>query len=306
MPRGSVMEMQAGWQSRPVFGRDAGKRMRWVLFGRELPRIALLQVMGSAPQLIPSQTTGTRACHSTGVTAQWQKMPGTLAVVPLQQVPAPALSWSYPWSPPTPARCGTCTGLRGGRGRCVCWCPAPPLPTLGMGLQEAAGPIRPGSLGGFCTQACPERSQDIGEKCAGAWIFGRSLEPCTGKCPPRCCAPSRARWELLIQQGGSPRSRNWAAEDDPQHCTEMSPRLSFKAVLPKPSGPLSSVFRWAEVGLEHFVWAPRACEPVHFWEGRDWDTHPRGFACDWCSWEALPQTFPTWLRQPKAFWAVVR
>lgn len=67
------------------FGRDAAKRMRWVFFGRELPRIALLQVMGSAPQLIPSQTTGTRACRSTGVTAQWQKMPGTLAVAPLQK-----------------------------------------------------------------------------------------------------------------------------------------------------------------------------------------------------------------------------
>lgn len=304
MPRGRVMEMQAGWQSRPASGEmpprgwggfSLGGSCRGLLCCRWWDQRrswspARLQGHGLVVALV-SQHSG-RRCQ-----ALWQwplcRSPGSCPVLVVSLVPPPA-------------RCGTCTGLRGGRGRRVCWCPAAPLPTLGTGLQEAAGPLRPGSLGGFCMQTCPERSQDIGEKCAEAWIFGRSLEPRTGKCPPRCCAPSRARWELLIQQGGSPRSRNWAAEDDPQRCTEMSPRLSFKAVLPKPSGPLSSVFRWAEVGLERFMWAPRACEPIDFWEGRDWDTHPQGFACDWCSWEALPQTFPTWLRQPKAFWAVAR
>lgn len=50
----------------------------------------------------------------------------------------------------------------------------------------------------------------------------------------------------------------------PQHRTEMSPRLSFKAVPTKPSGPLSRAFRRAEVGLEHFMRAPGACEPIHF------------------------------------------
>lgn len=40
------------------FRRGAGDRTRWVLLGRELLRIALLQGMGSVPQLILSQTTG--------------------------------------------------------------------------------------------------------------------------------------------------------------------------------------------------------------------------------------------------------
>lgn len=66
------------------FRRGAGDRVRLVLLGRELQRIALLQGMGSVPQLIPSQTKGTCAHGSTSVTTKWQKMPGTMAVVPLQ------------------------------------------------------------------------------------------------------------------------------------------------------------------------------------------------------------------------------
>lgn len=130
------------------FGRDAGKRMRWVLFGRGLPRIALLQVTGSAPQLIPSQTTGTRACHSTCVTAQWQKMPGTLAVVPLQSpgscsvLVVSLVPPSQPDAVPAPgcvgAEEGACAGVL-----------LPPCPPWGRGCKRLRVPSVLGPWVGF-------------------------------------------------------------------------------------------------------------------------------------------------------------
>ena len=118
------------------FGRAAGERTRWVLLRRELPRIALLQGMGSVLQLIPSQTTGTWA-HSTGVTAKWQEMPGTLAVVPLQEaqfLPCPG----HILGPP-----GHMWYLNlavWGQGKVCVLVPCSPLPHAG---NRAAGGCRP-------------------------------------------------------------------------------------------------------------------------------------------------------------------
>lgn len=55
----------------------------------------------------------------------------------------------------------------------------------------------------------------LGAKCPWPWIFGCYLEFCAGKPPPHCCAPSRARWELLTHQGGGQRSRSRVTEPPP-------------------------------------------------------------------------------------------
>lgn len=85
-----------------------------------------------------------------------------------------------------------------------------------------------------------DRHPDLGAKCPWAWIFGWNfvLESASVIAVP-LPEPDGSYWS--IREGVRGAEAGW--QSYPQHCTEMSPRLSFNAVLPKPPGPLSRVFR---------------------------------------------------------------
>lgn len=159
---------------------------------------------------------------------------------PLAGVPVPALSYPYPsqnqnvavWSQEkliVPMSCSplahTWDGAVGAWGSHHCW-------ALGWVFHtEGAG-----------GQAWSTLIDILGAKCPWVWIFGCSLEFCAGK-PPLIAVPlpelDGHYWSIREES----EEQKLGDRATPQRCTEMSPRLSFQAVLPKPPGPLSRVFR---------------------------------------------------------------
>jgi len=142
------MEMQVGWWSRPASGEGLARGQSGFCLGGSCRGLLCCGGWDQCCSWSPARLWGhglVRALVSQqsgrGRQARWQwslcRSPGSCPVLVIPLVP--------------PAICGTCTRRCGVRGRCVCWCPAPPLPTPGMELQEAAGPTHPQSSRAFCT-----------------------------------------------------------------------------------------------------------------------------------------------------------
>lgn len=198
---------------------ERGKEMQERGWGGFCWEGALLQGMGSVLQLIPTSLQGCGLI--TALVAQqggrrclvlWQWLLGRSAGS------CPVLVFSLsPW----PCQYQNLTVW--GQGKLCLPVLCSPLARTRDGLWEPGDPITAGSLGGFSTEGAGGQAWStliniLDAKCPWLWIFGCYLEFCAGKqpTPPNCCAPSRARWELLIYQGGV-RGAEAGWQSYPQH-----------------------------------------------------------------------------------------
>lgn len=183
----------------------------------------------------------------------------------------------------------------------------PAVLTPAMGLWEPGGPITAVSLGGFSTRKEQKGRHGAHPRCkmtlgVNIWMLSE-LFCCLSPLPIAVPLPELdGNYWSIREESEEQKLGDRATPSTAQRCL---PGCLFRLCCLNPLGLWAGCSE-TEVGLKRSVRAPGACEPTHFGEGRDPNTHPPGFGCDWCSWEALPRTFPTWLRQPKAFWAVVR
>lgn len=189
MPGGKVMETQVGWQSRRASGVVLARGFclgeicsgllccgRWDQRSSWSPARLQRQELVTA---LESQRSS-RWCE-----VVWQSF--------LCRRPAPALVIYLIPRPYAVPELGCVVS-----GESVCAGVLLPLGRAWTGLRI---PFILGPCVGFACKrsrrtgmAISDRSKYLGKKCS--WVFGCSVESCTGKSPPHCHAPFRVRWEL--------------------------------------------------------------------------------------------------------------